>query len=486
MNSQDKSSSDTLAVFEYLQAEYESAWIMDLFVPPPIFPILMHNRSAVLYGESGTGKTTLRYALENECMPKGEAPVRLIVRWIPPMPLEGISQGQLIQQIMREVFDACAQALVEFLGNHPQKYWQARSWVKDTIRGFIQCFLTRPYAYLVDRLEDRELLSEDGKVLLRDELAKAPAYLVFSKSETTPKIIASYVEMMKNLQVNGTWVLIEGIEAWVKIQMAEIENFLKIFFSTLSLFENTDFAFKLFLPGKLEHTINQTGGIDTKRVDVIHLDWSKETNLPTMVRILEKRMAFAGNMPGFSLTSLTEKPEILLAWLQKYSGASPRGWLEQVLPVFQIYLAQETQAPLSQKQLEEIIRQHTARLRVDMNNRRVFIGNKEITNLEPGGYRILAYMYQNYDRVCTRQEIYYLGYQGLDSIPKPGQPRYQSPNEWRGTLDTALWRLRNSLAGKEPGEEEKAPSKEKTAELEEENIYLVTFRNKGIQLINTA
>jgi DNA-binding response OmpR family regulator len=100
----------------------------------------------------------------------------------------------------------------------------------------------------------------------------------------------------------------------------------------------------------------------------------------------------------------------------------------------------------------------------------VFLGYQPIADLSGSSLAILCYLYSHPDRSCNKEELYYRVLRGLDHEPRvPDDPDWEVPKNIQGAMDTALWRLRQSL---EPN-----PS---------EPIYIVSSRGKGIiRLENT-
>ena len=163
--------------------------------------------------------------------------------------------------------------------------------------------------------------------------------------------------------------------------------------------------------------------------------------------------------------ALNSNTSIGQTWLARYGGLQPRGWLEILRPLVNVLCAQQPPHALDARAMEEIFQQHPPRPRLDLVKHRAYLGYGEVPGIQPAGFQVLAFLYQRHGELCEREDVYYIGYEGRPTALRPNDPGYLYPKEYTGTLDTALWRLRQAL---EPNPE--AP------------IYLLTERNKGLRL----
>ena len=466
-----------MRAFDSLHAEDEAAWLEAIFHRPECFTAMSMNRSLVLFGSSGSGKTAVRLRLEALCAPDGQKPNRLTVQWVPPIPFQGQSKNEIIQEVMSPVYDACAQAILAYIGRYPQAYQQAKGWAQDSLRAFIACFLAQDYAFLISQMEDQ--CTPEGFQLLRGEIRRPVEQMIYAQDMPISKIITLFAAMIAQFQVKGVWVMIDGIEGPLEFQREEIIQSFHTFFSTLAIFENNAFAFKIMLPAELLPALSQCPVIRNRRVTVVRLDEDIRDTPDYLRMIVEKHLAHAVGAAQFPLRQLVEQPGRLLRWLDRFVDPTPRAWLELTQALLRAYLAQSEPGPLSPEALSEVLNPRTPRLRIDQAKQQILIGRMAVSDIQPAAWKILLYLYKNKARLCTREEIYYLGYQELDTIPKQGDARYQSPNEWRGTLDTALYRLRLALEGRTETEKEEAQS---AVEEDGDNPYLTTYRRKGVRL----
>jgi hypothetical protein len=210
--------------------------------------------------------------------------------------------------------------------------------------------------------------------------------------------------------------------------------------AALAVFEVPGFALKIFAPALLETQLTGSSGISRRRLDVFHLDWTTDK----LFRIVETRLANARKIPGSSLADLCATDHIHQR-LVRYGGQNPRAWLELARPYVEAYLALGSDS-LTAERCATLARANPPLLHVDLTTEQIFLGHSEVTALQPSTFRLLRYLYVNRSRPCTRSELYYRACRELDHEPRiPGDKDYESPSEWRGSMDTLLWRLHNQL-----------------------------------------
>jgi hypothetical protein len=461
--------------FTPLQAEREQEWLHDAFVPPPRFAEMADELSIVVFGESGSGKTALRLAIQRAFTPPEKPDGHLLINWSPPPPGSDAVSSEQAEVYMGHLFDACAQALLLYIGQNPQRYREVKPWAQESMRDFVHHFLKIDLEYAIRRIEEDCI--PEGFDLLWQQMPCSSEYRVFTSEMPLPNIINEFSLMLTKLWLKGAWILVDQVESYLDVHQQKVEASLLSILSSLALFEERGFVLKLMLPLELRTIVNQSTVITRRRVETFNLDWRTKDNEKNLVELVKKRLALAAGKSTFDLNDLTKNPSRLLDWLKRF-GCSPRGWLALTRPVY-VAWAQKRQ-PLSDKALVEVLRNNPPRLKLDIEQSRVYLGEGEVKGLEPGAYRVLEYLYKNRGRVCTRDEIYYYAMEEQDHAPIKGQLGYKHPVVWQGALNTILWRLRNKLRGEH--EENKDGEENSDAALPE---YIITLRKRGIQLDNT-
>ncbi len=452
-----------LRLLDRLSAEHETAWGQDVFLPPPDFNELATMRSVILVGESGSGKTATRMALERFCQTETAPPACLVVSWQPSLPGEAYSPSQRVQDWFEQIFYACAQSLLAFIGRWPERFIRAKNWAQTLLVSFIHQYLKSDYFLIAGQLE--EGCSPEGIELIQRRLTVAPPHTFFGPETPLPRAITQLKKATEELGLEGVWVMVDSFEAWIDAQSELIQSALQALLSSLAVFEESGFVLKIVAPVELEAQIACSSGVERRRLEVHHLQWTGEQ----LQAIASRWLALALGKPAdFCLSDLCVSAD-LLPWLEKYGGGLPRGWLELLRPLAAAYLENASPRPLTDEEFQRVTRQHPPRLRVDANRQRVYLGYGEVADIQPTSYRMLEYLYQNRARLCSREELYYLGCEGLKAIPtSTADPNYKYPKEIGGVIDTVLWRIRQAL---EPDPHEP--------------IYIITQRGKGAGLKNS-
>ena len=124
---------------------------------------------------------------------------------------------------------------------------------------------------------------------------------------------------------------------------------------------------------------------------------------------------------------------------------------------------------LSAADWREVAQAHPPQLKLDQNGQQVWLGERPVLINSPVEFRILAYLYENHERVCSIEEIHYYCIEQLNKIPEKHDPNWVHKDVWRHALDTRLSRIRQKL--------EADP---------EHLIYLQNRHGQGYQLLHTG
>jgi hypothetical protein len=461
-----------IAAFDTLRAEDED-WLLACFIPPNDFELMAGNRSIVVFGESGSGKTALRRALVQRLQYKGK-PTHLIVEWH-PAPLEPGASADLsaVRQQANQVFAMCATALVNQPMLGTTDWHSIPTTARTTIAWFIRTFAP-------SNLETHWGEPQDGENVAPTTLLQT----ITNSSEAapfppTPEYIAiELVKALKPLGLEGIWVIADGLEGWAEAEPERLSAGLSNFLSTLMLFERSNFVYKLFVPQNLESLLSASTGLGRRRLDSYYLQWDTSA----LQSLVERRLALATGIEGFTLARLCDTPATpkrvrgkktperklnLLEWLQAAGGTNPREWLDQIRPLAQYYLEHHLTRPIAEATWRELRRRRPPRFYFDPSKNQIIVGGRQVSldQVPVKAYAMLRYLVQQGNRVVSKSELYFRGYQGLDKIPNRNEKGFQELVEYEGLIDTNLWRLRQAL--------EPEPS---------DPVILVTVKGHGVQL----
>lgn len=425
--------------FDSLRAEDEP-WLHEYFVPPPEFERAVAQRSVVIFGGPGCGKTALYRHLRALSLRPGGRPVRLLVEWR-PMLLTPETQPDLawVKRQVAQILDACAWTLARHLADFPEDYANAPEWARARADWFIHRFLLGEPGVRLGPLADG---SSAGAALIR-RILTTPVRDVLYADASPEQVLAELINALQALGLDGIWVMSDGLEGWGEADPDRLICSLGAFLSTLSLLERPGLAYKLCLPARLEPSLSQAGGIARRRMDSLRIQWDAES----LQRLIGRRLVFVTGGQLFDLRQLCSAPG-LLDWLDRVGGTSPREWLDQVSPLVKRYLAQSSPRPLDEAAWRQIQREHPPRLLLDDTGRKVMVGGREIglEHIPAKAYEMLRYLYRRGGQVVSKAELYFLAYRGLDYVPRStADKEYEPPRSYEGVIDTNLWRLRQAI-----------------------------------------
>jgi len=144
--------------------------------------------------------------------------------------------------------------------------------------------------------------------------------------------------------------------------------------------------------------------------------------------------------------------------------------LDQIQPLVKYYAEHQLTRPIKEEDWKELRSEHPPYFWMEENAHEVKVGGRVIplNDVPPKAYDMLRYLYQHSGQVVSKEELYYLVYLEMSSIPRSsGDAGYESPNIYAGLVDTSIYRLRQAI---EPN-----PA---------EPILLRTVRGHGITLVS--
>lgn len=427
------SSPDLSRYFGSLRAETEAAWLVQAYLPPRLFGQMIEPRSILVMDEEGSGKSALELYLKDYAAQR--TPKLLTVSWRPAIP-DGIPpSGQAAELFISQAMDTLSFSFLQLVVCESFTYTNAPVWAKDFMHWFVQAFLRGDRQYHLSRLADGA--DAEGLATVTRLLTEPPRE-VFPRDSLPSSILSHLTSAIKAQGLEGVWIFLDGLDTILRISPETLENFLVNFLSTLDLFEEDTFIFKIVASSKLEHSLLKARGVLTRRFSIYQIKWNEEE----LVALTEKRIALATKRDDLLLSHLCKDAE-WMKWLKKFAGLSPRGWLELTRPVLGAYLSKGK--PLTQSEWLDAYRQAPPSLRLDLEAGRVFVGWGEVP-VAGIGYKLLRYLYENRHRPCTKSELYYRAHKGLDHEPRNNEDtNWEDVAGWEGTLDTALYRLRQAV-----------------------------------------
>lgn len=441
------------SLFNTLKAENEP-WLGDVFVSLPVFERLREERSTILYGDAGSGKTTLRLMLTKHL---GEETFTAL--WTPEPTEDSVEGTSLARQAMKQALRACIERLI-LEGNLPQRLGEPSVLISSALQWFLRnCLPFNAEFYIQSQSTS---LSQDALQWYLKLLERTFPSVVTEQMGLKDQVQLLFM-VLQAAKYKRLWLMIDGLERWTPRQMDRpVGAALEATLSTLVFFDNApSITFKFFIPASLKSLLHKTSGVERHRAIETDLTWSAEE----LKIMLEKRLASALSPKKASLDALCENRDFL-EWLKEYGGTSPRAWQQLTAPL--LAEAQRLGTRLSAAQSREFVRQRPAPLRLDSERREVWIGRKLIPFNSAPEFRILEYLAARPGKIGSLEAVYYYAQEKLERIPDKGEAEWVAPKTLRKRIDTLLWRVRKKI--------ELNPDKP---------IYLVTRRGQGLELLHT-
>ena len=424
-------------LFDRLQAEYEEAWLADVFVAPASFESLLGMRSLAIFGEEGHGKS----ALQLRTMQLAQEAGRLIVEWTPQLRPELTGSPATLEYI-RQLIAEWAKALFLYIGTYPNRFSALPEWASELLIWIIRERIPGRWDYHLSRLkwggheEGHRLLQQWGKKELDPGL---------SPDISDSQLIDELLLVSQMLAISGTWLIVDGTKSWLDLQKDDLLAMFRDITMALDNFEKPGLAWRFILPKSFDLPLSRSSAIQRRRVSRYHINWQPSE----LRRIVERRVEVALGLTEFSLHSIVDSDaNEMLRYLEKYGGRSPRSWLALTRPFVVAFVRGGGQDAISIQQWEGLRRKFAPPLRIDPVAREVYVGESIIEGLSPSLYRTLLYLYELPDHQCTRSELYWHAYrqseQSFDS-PHVDIEKWEDPRDWGAALDTVVWRLRKAI-----------------------------------------
>jgi hypothetical protein len=414
-----------LSVFMTKSAEAEPWLVPHAFVSPPEFEFFKGSTSNIIYAKSGAGKTAVSSALaEYACNQLKCLPIRWTLDVTPSSQPPGT---ELALMHFSDILSACAHEILQILSRVPKRRTKSDQNI-DFVAEFLHHFTPR---------EDHELLT---KLI-------SPSKSFLKTKDIRLDVIAT--ELVNNIKhvgfPGGIWIIVDGLDWNSQAEKQTVVNMLQSILSTLSLFEISNFHFKMLLPIELEREHTEIPAKVKERVMISRISWERK-HLQMMI---EKRLRLALNDNQVQADQIYPAHE-LFAWLEACGGLSPRGWLEYFRPIFATVWENYLSEGLRRLNKEEWI---TARKRSSLQLRfypdlsQVVVGMNSPRTLSQEELAIFSYLYNNEGRYCSKRDIYNKAYLPFNTKGQGKEIGLQEelPKEYDDLVNTAIHRLRKSI-----------------------------------------
>lgn len=453
-------------LFSTKKAENEPWLIERAFVRPAEFEYMAGSGSAIIYGKAGSGKTAISHALEQRAI----ASRSLITHWQPALFEDAHAKGSAaaLQELGR-VFKGCSQALLESLSADPQPFNETYADTQEFLTWFVQHFPPENKGRLSSRIQRSAPM--EGRAFLNAILEDC----ITCDTEAESSLVNDLTLALADIGwKGGVCVMVDGLESSLASSRDALIAILEIFMSTLEFFENPLLTYKMTLPAELESVLAAVSGLVRDRLTPFRLIWEPRH----LAAIIERRLLTATGSE-IALDEIYARNH-LLAWLEGCGGITPRGWIEFIRPIADIFLenlAESQRRKLTKSEWDTARQRSALQLTYIPELDQVTIGRGVPKTLSQETKAIFHYLFMNQDRFCSKREIYYeayLPYLTGESGSTPANPDAKrvatDAFEYDDLINTAIYRLRQFIEPIPKGE----------------SIFISTARNQGYKLSTRA
>lgn len=426
----------SFSYWDALHAEQEQPWLIDAFVRPDVYGQLVEMRSWVILGNSGSGKTALRYALKSEVEKRVSDPI-FVIGWQPTFDCNVSDQVSVYQQITEGILRAFAVSIVGWVASTPERFIALSAPARWLLGWFCQHWLNQGPEFVT--LAMTEQYGAHAKPALQcllldsyPEVYRAPVRAL--------DVLAELTRALQRAGFDGIWLVVDDFERVSQDNPEHVSVLLGYLLGTLGLFEIDGFCIKMMVSACHRDIVLSSRAVNSYRVSVAEIQWKE----PDLCEILRKRISLTLDRSISGLSEICQE-SFLLNLLRKYGGTRPRGWLEIAAPYVVAYGHRAEKQPLSVKECEQICRMAPPRIYRDAESRQILIGHSLVTQLSPQSMRLLEYLYDKVGQVCSRSELYYHALEGLPQEPHLGDANYQPPKIWKAAFDNVVYRLRQGI-----------------------------------------
>ena len=217
-----------LATLHALRAEYEP-WLLDCYVPPSEFPLMVGPRSTLIFGETGSGTSALYLALAHAWTKSDTENSWLLVRWplnVLADRVQNLTGSMLASRQQAQVFDVVARVLLERLARQPALWRNAPDWTRATLAWFVSRYLQSSLGIYVASLIDEQLIAEPD--VLR-EIAAFERTELLAPNAPPVSVIAELTRALITTGLSGHSNHREDVEPWWEMYANELSGSLFAF-----------------------------------------------------------------------------------------------------------------------------------------------------------------------------------------------------------------------------------------------------------------
>ena len=442
--------------FKNLKAEEEIEWLDNCLVFTACFEQFSELRSSILLGDSGAGKTVMKYLLKKKMKNKDQSMDYCCLEWDPYMKID-LDLGSYQSDLFQGFIEIIIIELLKVVLREQCIFQSLRDWQKQMITDivkhvFVFQTLARHFPDLCSGIKDEKFI---------EDLFKKKQKTSYSETDRH-SLLQDVINSFDFFNVAKIVVLIDGFERYEQYGENKIVEMIEVLFSFIFSNINKKIIMKLFIASIYEPIISKTDLVAKGFIWKINLDFSSSE----LNEIVKKRLKLERKQDPISINEIGPEKAIY-KWLMELGEQNPRNWLLITSLIYNEYIKNDTRL-LDNKQVYSAIKEFPFQIiyceksgyfMVNSNK----IGLEEFSNTE---LKIFLYLLDHPRELVSKQELYYCAYLELDEIPgefDEGHSFDKFANN--NIIDVCLHRLRKIIE----------PNSLKP-------ILLETVRNHGVKL----
>lgn len=332
----------------------------------PLIETLRQKRSALIFGQPGSGKTTLRYTLEAECRSVYDR--TLVVSHEPgdrkkfPRTADAHWQ-QIAEELAIDLFIQVVELLDTFGTPTPEQkkllqsqmalVWKKRQLARTVALlladDFTQNYPDNDVSQLWPRLNRASVQHVNRSAKIVNLLKEIIPQLEETKAEQSGKtLLKNGLDAVKIWGFEKVYLLVDGVDAYHR-NAKEMLSIITPLLDNFTYWQSQDLFFYLFLTEELEPFLREIYCDDLNNKGLtfppicLTLEWNKET----LIDLLHQRLRAAGSrLPSFDALTGENFDISLEDFLVKASQNSPRRLLKVVSALIDAHAQNQANALL--------------------------------------------------------------------------------------------------------------------------------------------
>ncbi len=393
--------------FTYFKVEQEKEWILDCIVIPEVFNETDLIKSSIIFGKEGSGKTTLKYIIEDKLCSDANDQKFILINWSPIVSTikNRNQEKERIFQI-NALFKRLIIELIKIIIKNPLHYKRLQSWKKKIIISVIQKYFNLDN--LIRHFPEIGITSENETLI--HELVKSKLINKIQNIQPERNYLFDLFNCLSFFSYENVFIIVDEVNFKTQDELISQRELITSVFSILEFFEHKNLIVKIFLPYEFEDIATKSQFYLNGRIWKFYIEWG-ETSL---LKIVENRLRISP-FQDLKLSDIGDKDNIY-NWLILIGCKNPRNWLKIVAILLDSYL-QNNKNKLNNQQIFKAIKKFPVDICFDKKKYEFDICTKKIKidEFSPTELKIFKYLLNHPCELISKNQLYYEAYLDSDS-----------------------------------------------------------------------